>query len=91
MQLFNVTRDLDSQPSSLCHLLIGETSESVLKENDEKIASPQYGMWLKMIGKLLPYFDVRGRRYYCFEGDPLTQHLLLPYCNTELAGMKSFE
>ena len=66
-QTFKVVRDKDLQSSWYC-LPIGNVSEDILKEIDEKVFSSCLGMQAK-ITILLPYQGFQGCCYYRFEGE----------------------
>ena len=68
MPSFRGTRDIDEQPSSSYCLPVAEMAYDILKDLNEKMASPRSGMHSKM-SKLLSYPSIRG--------DVFTQHLLL--------------
>ena len=66
-------------------------AEDILKDLDEKISSLNSGMLLKKVMTLLRCPSIKGRQYYCSEGEDVMQHSILPHGVTELGGMKSFD
>ena len=66
---------LDAQSTLSYLLLVGETVEDLLRDLDEKIASPQFSMRAKKLTKLLPPTSICMKKYYMFEGNTTPQFL----------------
>ena len=59
----------DPQGTSSYQLPGGEMAEDILRNLEDKIASPQASMRTKELAKLLPLANLRSRKCYRFEGD----------------------
>ena len=68
---------------------VGEMAESILRNLDEKIASPLVSMKAEKLSKLLPPLAAWSRKYYRFEVSLASQLLLLSLFITELSFMRS--
>ena len=71
-----------------CRLLIWKISEDVFRDLNEKIASLQANMKAEKLNKLVSPMTAQSRRYYRFEGNPAPHPSVLPWCITELYGMR---